>query len=92
MAVSRLQNGLIKSHIAPRALKLNYQFFFFKFGHILFFSNSDRDFYSENNNVLQVYTYIPKIHQKKVKKKTKPLLSSILGHFCSLFTTIQFDV
>jgi hypothetical protein len=42
--------------------------------HIFFFSNSDRDFYSENNNVSQVYTYIPKIHKKK-RKKT--LLSSM---------------
>jgi hypothetical protein len=33
--------------------------------YILFFSNSDRDFYSENNNVSQAYTYILKI-QKKV--------------------------
>jgi hypothetical protein len=29
-------------------------FFFFKCKHILFFSNSDRDFYSESNNVSQV--------------------------------------
>jgi hypothetical protein len=30
--------------------------FFFKWDYIFFFSNSDRDFYSENNNVSQIYT------------------------------------
>jgi hypothetical protein len=38
----------------------------FKWDYIFFFSNSDRDFYSENNSVSQVYTYIPKIHKKKM--------------------------
>jgi hypothetical protein len=28
--------------------------------HTFFFRNSDRDFYSESNNVSQVYTYIKK--------------------------------
>jgi hypothetical protein len=31
-----------------------------------FFSNSNRDFYSENNNVSKIYTYIPKIQKKIV--------------------------
>jgi hypothetical protein len=31
--------------------------------------NSDRNFYSENNNVSQVYTYITKIQKKKFKKR-----------------------
>jgi hypothetical protein len=67
--VNRLQENLINLYIAPRASRLNCQFFFFfKYKHIHFFIISDRDFYSENNNVSQVYTYIPKI-QKKVKKK-----------------------
>jgi hypothetical protein len=30
--------------------------FFFQMGLHIFFSNSDRDLYSENNNVSQVYT------------------------------------
>jgi hypothetical protein len=32
---------------------------------LFFFGNSDRDFYSENNNASQVYTYITKIQKKK---------------------------
>jgi hypothetical protein len=45
--------------------KLSKNFFFQTGTHT--FSNSDRDFYSENNNVSQVYTYsyIPKIQKKK---------------------------
>jgi hypothetical protein len=35
------------------------------FALLLFFCNSDRDFYSENNSVSEVYTYIPKIQKKK---------------------------
>jgi hypothetical protein len=54
MVVSRLQNGLINSRIAPRASRLNCQNIFLKWDHILFFRNSDRDFNSENNNVSQV--------------------------------------
>jgi hypothetical protein len=55
MVVNRLQNGLLNSRIAPRASRLNCQnIFFFKSDYILFFSNSDRDFNSENNNVSQV--------------------------------------
>jgi hypothetical protein len=53
MVVNRIQNGLINSSIAPWA-KLSKNFFS---NEITFFlSNSDRDFYSENNNVSQVYT------------------------------------
>jgi hypothetical protein len=40
-----------------------------------FFTNSDRDFYSENNNVSQGYIIYQK-YKGKVKKKT--LLSSML--------------
>jgi hypothetical protein len=56
MVVNRLQNGLINSCIAPRASRLKCQNIFFSNGitYILFFSNSDRDFNSENNNVSQV--------------------------------------
>jgi hypothetical protein len=57
MIVNRLQNGLLNSRIAPRASRLNCQiFFFFQMGDIYFFvvGNSERDFYSENNNVSQV--------------------------------------
>jgi hypothetical protein len=32
------------------------KYFFFKWDYIFFLINSDRDFYSENNNVSQVYT------------------------------------
>jgi hypothetical protein len=74
MVVNRLQKGLVNSRITSRASRLSCQFFFFKFEHIFF---SDRDFYSENNNVSQVYTYKPKISKKKSKKKTT-LLSSML--------------
>jgi hypothetical protein len=38
--------------------------FFFKREQIRFFSNFDRDFYSENNSVSQVYIYITKIQKK----------------------------
>jgi hypothetical protein len=36
---------------------------------VLFFSNSDRDFYSENNNVLQVNTYISTKKTKKSRQR-----------------------
>jgi hypothetical protein len=53
MVVNRIQNGLINSSIqgltAKKKIFSNGTTFFF-------FSNSDRDFYSENNNVSQVYT------------------------------------
>jgi hypothetical protein len=54
MVVNRLQNGLINSSIAPWASRVNCQNIFFQMGLHIFFSNSDRDFYSENNNVCQL--------------------------------------
>jgi hypothetical protein len=65
MVVNRLQKGLINSCKGFNG-KLS-KYFFFKCEHILFLSNSDRDFYSGNKNVLQVYTYITKIRKKKLK-------------------------
>jgi hypothetical protein len=56
MVVNRLQNGLINSSIAPWALRVNCQNIFFQMRLHIFFSNSDRDLSSENNNVSQVYT------------------------------------
>jgi hypothetical protein len=41
MVVSRLQNGLINSRIAPRTSRLNCQNIFFQMGLHTFFSNSD---------------------------------------------------
>jgi hypothetical protein len=59
MVVNRLQYGLIKPRIVPKPSRLNYPNIFFKYKHT-FFSNSYRDFYSENNNVLShVYTHTP---------------------------------
>jgi hypothetical protein len=75
MVVNGLQNGLINSSIAPLASRVNCQNIFFQMGLYIFFSNSDRDFYSENNNVSQVYTVIPKIHKKKCKKRYYRLCS-----------------
>jgi hypothetical protein len=59
MIVNRLQNGLPNSSITPRASRLNCQNIFFQMGIYIFCSISDRDFYSENNNVSQI------IHIKK---------------------------
>jgi hypothetical protein len=59
MLVINLQIGLIKLCIASKASRLT-----------IFFSNSDRDFNSENNNVSQGYTYIPKIQRKSKEKNT----------------------
>jgi hypothetical protein len=56
MIVNRLQNGLINSSIAPWTSRVNCQKKIFKWDYIFFLSNSDRDFYSENNSVSQVYT------------------------------------
>jgi hypothetical protein len=56
MIVNRLQNGLINSSIAPWTSRVNCQKKFFQMGLHIFFSNSDRDFYSENNTVSQGYT------------------------------------
>jgi hypothetical protein len=65
--MNRLQKGLINSRIALRALRLNCQKkMFLNRNAYFFFSNSNRNFYSENNNVSQVYTYIPKI-QKNIQ-------------------------
>jgi hypothetical protein len=72
MVVSSLQKGLINSCIVPRTM-VNYEnIFFFKREQIrfFFFSNFDRDFYSENNSVSQVYIYITKIQKKKLKNAT----------------------
>jgi hypothetical protein len=55
MVVNGLQNGLVSSRMAPGASGLNCQSVFFQMGlHTFFFSNSDRDFNFENNNVSQV--------------------------------------
>jgi hypothetical protein len=55
MVVNRLQDGSLNSHIALRVSRLNCQKKkVFKWEHILFFRNTDRDFYSEINNVSQV--------------------------------------
>jgi hypothetical protein len=56
MVVNRLQSGLINSGIAPWASRVKCQNIFFQMGLHIFCSNSDRDFYSENNSVSQVYT------------------------------------
>jgi hypothetical protein len=56
MVVNGLQNGLINSSIALWASRVNCQKIFFQMALHVFFSNSDRDFYSENNNVSQVYS------------------------------------
>jgi hypothetical protein len=93
MVMNGLQKGLINSRISLRASRLNCQIIFFKCEPIIFFSNSDRDFYSENNNVSQVYTYIPKI-----KKSTKTLLWSmphfalnIARHICAIPNSVKFE-
>jgi hypothetical protein len=51
MVVNKLQNGVLSSRKTQSASRLNCQNIFFKYGYILFFTNSDRDFNSENNNV-----------------------------------------
>jgi hypothetical protein len=56
MVVNKLQNGLINSSIAPWAARVNCQNIFFQMGLHIFFCNSDKDFYFENNSVSQVYT------------------------------------
>jgi hypothetical protein len=54
-----------------------------------FFSNSDSDFYSENNNVSQVYTYIPKI-----KKNANIIVyaQTVLHFTTSLRNPICYDL
>jgi hypothetical protein len=49
---------------------LNCQNIFFQMRAHNFFNNSDRNFYCEENNISQVYTYIPKIQKKKLKDAT----------------------
>jgi hypothetical protein len=62
MVMNRLQDGLPNSRIAPRAPRLNCQKKLSQMGtHTFFFSNSDRDFHSENNNVSLAYPHIKKI-------------------------------
>jgi hypothetical protein len=51
MVVNKLQNGVLNSRKTQSASRLNCQNILLKYGHIIFFSNSDRDFYSENNSV-----------------------------------------
>jgi hypothetical protein len=71
MVIDRLQKGLINSRIALGVSRLNCQNIFFLNGNTyFFFSNSNRDFNSENNNVPQVYSYISKIQKKIVKNAT----------------------
>jgi hypothetical protein len=53
MAVNKLQDGPPNSRIALRASRLNCKKKCFKWEHILFFTTSDGDFHSENNNVSQ---------------------------------------
>jgi hypothetical protein len=52
-----------------------------------FFSNSDRDFYFENKNVSQVYTYIKKYKEKMLKKRYFRLWASFCAkhwrHLCA---------
>jgi hypothetical protein len=52
--VNRLQNGLLNSRKPPRASSSNCQNIVFSNANKHFFSNSDRDFYFENNSVSQV--------------------------------------
>jgi hypothetical protein len=63
--MNRLQKGLINSRIALRASRLNCQKKIVNGNIYFFFSNSNRDFYSKNNNVSQVYTYICTKNTKK---------------------------
>jgi hypothetical protein len=53
--------------------------YFFQMGLYIFFSNSDRDFYSENNNI-----HITNVHlntKNSQKKKCKKMLLSSMFHF-----------
>jgi hypothetical protein len=53
---------------SPKGFKAKLsKYFFSNMNTSTIYSHSDRDFYSENNNLSQVYTYIPKI-QKKINK------------------------
>jgi hypothetical protein len=64
MVGNRLQKGLINSCTAPRASMVNCQNIFFQIRTYTFFLEILIDFYSENNNVSQIYTYITKIQKK----------------------------
>jgi hypothetical protein len=64
MVVNRLQKDRINSRIAVSASRVICQNIFVQMGTHTFFSNSERDFYSENNNVSEIYTYIPKKKKK----------------------------
>jgi hypothetical protein len=58
---------------------------FFKREQIRFFSNSDRDFYSENNSVSQVYIYITKIQKKKrYYRPCAPFWAKHWRHLCAI--------
>jgi hypothetical protein len=63
----------------------------FKWEHILFFSNSDRDFHSENNGVSQVYIYMTK-NKKKVKKRyyrlCAPFCAKHWRHLCAILMSL----
>jgi hypothetical protein len=74
MVVNRLQKGLINSCKGFNG-KLS-KYFFFKCEHVLFLSNSDRDFYSGNKNVLHYITSIH-LHNKNTKKKVKKRVYTI---------------
>jgi hypothetical protein len=51
MVVNKVQNGVLNSRKAQSASRLNCENIFFQIPTHTFFSNSDRDFYSENTNV-----------------------------------------
>jgi hypothetical protein len=59
-----------------------------------FFSNSDSDFYSENNNVSQVYTYIPKIKKNMLKKNANIIVyaQTVLHFAASLRNPMCYDL
>jgi hypothetical protein len=89
MVVNGLQNDLI-TH-SPKGWKTKLSKFFAQIRTHTFFSNPDREFYSESSNISQVYTYIPKIQKKSKKKNTTIVYAQIrdfTGQFCWLFATI----
>jgi hypothetical protein len=72
---------LNKFTYSPKLFKAKLSKYFFSNRNTYSFLVFLIDFYFENNNVLQIHTYIPKIQKKESKKKT--LLSSILK-VCSI--------
>jgi hypothetical protein len=70
MVVNRLQNGLINSSIAPWTSRINCQNIFFQMGLHIFFSNSDRYFDSENNNITSIHLNTKNSQKKNVKNAT----------------------